>query len=102
MSRNPFVVTTHTSAPCHAAFDKRFVGVRPNGIIKVRRDIRKGKDGPMLLHGLKRRTDSGSTMQSVLFLVSMLRPFVPPGPPSPSPPVRNRATIGLTTIALCP
>ncbi|MCY4467252.1 MAG: HNH endonuclease [Thiotrichales bacterium] len=38
----------------HAAFDKLFVGVRPNGIIEVRRDILDEEDGPMLLHGLKR------------------------------------------------
>ena len=38
----------------HAAFDKLFVGVRPDGIIEVRRDILDEEDGPMLLHGLKR------------------------------------------------
>lgn len=38
----------------HAAFDKLFVGVRPDGIIEVRRDILVEQDGPMLLHGLKR------------------------------------------------
>ena len=38
----------------HAAFDKLFVGVRPDGIIEVRRDILEEEDGPMLLHGLKR------------------------------------------------
>ena len=38
----------------HAAFDKMFVGVRPDGIIEVRRDILVERDGPMLLHGLKR------------------------------------------------
>ena len=38
----------------HAAFDNLFVGVRPDGIIEVRRDILEEQDGPMLLHGLKR------------------------------------------------
>ena len=38
----------------HAAFDKMFVGIRPDGIIEVRRDILLEEDGPMLLHGLKR------------------------------------------------
>ena len=38
----------------HAAYDKHFVGVRPDGIIVVRRDILEEQDGPMLLHGLKR------------------------------------------------
>lgn len=37
----------------HAAFDKYFIGVRPDGIIEVRRDIVEEHDGPMLLHGLK-------------------------------------------------
>lgn len=38
----------------HAAFDRLFVGVRPDGIVEVRRDILEEEDGPMLLHGLKR------------------------------------------------
>ena len=38
----------------HAAFGKLFVGVRPDGVIEVRRDILEEEDGPMLLHGLKR------------------------------------------------
>lgn len=38
----------------HAAFDKLFVGVRPDGVIEARRDILEEEDGPMLLHGLKR------------------------------------------------
>ena len=37
----------------HAAFDKYFIGVRPDGLIEVRRDILEERDGPMLLHGLK-------------------------------------------------
>ena len=37
----------------HAAFDKYFIGVRPDGLIEVRRDILEEHDGPMLLHGLK-------------------------------------------------
>ena len=38
----------------HAAFDRYFIGVRPDGIIEVRRDILEERDGPMLLHGLKK------------------------------------------------
>lgn len=38
----------------HAAFDKYFIDVRPDGLIEVRRDILEEQDGPMLLHGLKR------------------------------------------------
>lgn len=37
----------------HAAFDKYFIGVRPDGVIEVRLDILEEHDGPMLLHGLK-------------------------------------------------
>lgn len=38
----------------HAAFDRLFVGIRPDDyIIEVRDDVRKEKDGPMLLHGLQ-------------------------------------------------
>jgi len=38
----------------HAAFDNLFVGIRPdNYTIEVREDVRKEKDGPMLLHGLQ-------------------------------------------------
>ena len=37
----------------HAAFDRNFIGVRPDYVIEVRRDILDEHDGPMLLHGLK-------------------------------------------------
>ncbi|MFC1495332.1 HNH endonuclease [Thermodesulfobacteriota bacterium] len=37
----------------HAAFDKFLLGVRPDYIIEVRKDILKEHDGPMLLHGLQ-------------------------------------------------
>lgn len=37
----------------HAAFDKLFIGIRPDYIIEVRSDILKESDGPMLLHGLQ-------------------------------------------------
>lgn len=37
----------------HAAFDKYFIGIRPNYIVEVRQDILEEDDGPMLLHGLK-------------------------------------------------
>ena len=38
----------------YAAFDRLFVGVRPDGVIGVRRGILEEQDGPMLIHGLKR------------------------------------------------
>lgn len=42
----------------HAAFDKMFVGIRPDDyIIEVREDVRKEEDGPMLLHGLQEMHD---------------------------------------------
>ncbi|MCJ7569710.1 MAG: HNH endonuclease, partial [Anaerolineales bacterium] len=37
----------------HAAYDRFFLGISPNYIIKVRQDILSEDDGPMLLHGLK-------------------------------------------------
>lgn len=37
----------------HAAFDKYFLGLRPDYVIEVRRDILEEDDGPMLLHGLQ-------------------------------------------------
>ncbi|MBN1103294.1 MAG: HNH endonuclease [Deltaproteobacteria bacterium] len=37
----------------HAAFDRLLLGVRPDYVIEVRKDILKEKDGPMLVHGLQ-------------------------------------------------
>ena len=37
----------------HAAFDEFFIGITPDHIIRVRRDILEESDGPMLLHGLQ-------------------------------------------------
>jgi len=38
----------------HAAFDGFFLGVRPDLVVEVRKDILEEEDGPMLIHGLKR------------------------------------------------
>ena len=37
----------------HAAFDANLMGIRPDYIIEVRKDVLEEEDGPMLLHGLK-------------------------------------------------
>ena len=37
----------------HAAFDKQFIGIRPDYLVEVRRDLLEESDGPMLQHGLK-------------------------------------------------
>ncbi len=37
----------------HAAFDRHFLGIRPDLIIEVRRDIMDEADGPMLRYGLQ-------------------------------------------------
>jgi putative restriction endonuclease len=37
----------------HAAFDAHLLGVRPDYVIELRRDILDETDGPMLQHGLK-------------------------------------------------
>jgi putative restriction endonuclease len=37
----------------HAAFDRHILGIRPDHVIEVRRDILEEVDGPMLLHGIQ-------------------------------------------------
>jgi putative restriction endonuclease len=37
----------------HAAFDKFFIGIRPDYVIIIRKDILIETDGPMLRHGLQ-------------------------------------------------
>jgi putative restriction endonuclease len=37
----------------HAAFDQCFLGIRPDYVITVRKDILEEEDGPMLTHGLQ-------------------------------------------------
>lgn len=37
----------------HAAFDSFFLGIRPDYVIQVRRDVLREEDGPMLIHGLQ-------------------------------------------------
>jgi putative restriction endonuclease len=37
----------------HAAFDRNIIGIRPDLVVDVRRDILEEIDGPMLRHGLQ-------------------------------------------------
>lgn len=37
----------------HTAFDRHFLGIRPDSVIEIRRDLLEEKDGPILQHGLK-------------------------------------------------
>jgi putative restriction endonuclease len=37
----------------HAAFDAQILGIRPDLVIEIRRDILEESDGPLLLHGLQ-------------------------------------------------
>lgn len=37
----------------HAAFDKHVIGITPDSIVQVRRDVLDQEDGPMLIHGLQ-------------------------------------------------
>lgn len=37
----------------HAAFDRYLIGIRPDCVVEVRRDILDEIDGPMLIHGLQ-------------------------------------------------
>lgn len=45
----------------HAALDANIIGIRPDLVVEVRRDVLEEVDGPMLLHGLQGVT--GSTIQ---------------------------------------
>jgi putative restriction endonuclease len=46
----------------HAAFDKFILGITPDYIIHIRRDVLDEEDGPMLLHGLKGLHNSQITL----------------------------------------
>jgi putative restriction endonuclease len=37
----------------HAAFDANFLGIRPDYVIEIKKDVLDEEDGPMLIHGLK-------------------------------------------------
>ncbi|MDV7177731.1 hypothetical protein R4064_08810 [Micrococcus yunnanensis] len=37
----------------HAAFDRRFLGIRPDYTVQIRQDLLDEVDGPMLRHGLQ-------------------------------------------------
>jgi putative restriction endonuclease len=37
----------------HAAFDRNILGIRPDLVVEIRRDILQEEDGPMLRHGLQ-------------------------------------------------
>ncbi len=37
----------------HTAFDRHFLGISPDAVIRIRTDLLKEKDGPMLRHGLQ-------------------------------------------------
>ena len=37
----------------HAAFDAQMLGIRPDLIVEIRKDILQESDGPLLIHGLK-------------------------------------------------
>lgn len=48
----------------HAAFDQNLVGIRPDLVVAVRRDIAAIHDGPMLEHGLKELAGATITVPS--------------------------------------
>ncbi|HET6947110.1 MAG TPA: HNH endonuclease [bacterium] len=43
----------------HAAFDRHFLGLRPDYVLEVRRDILQERDGPTLVHAIQRLHGSG-------------------------------------------
>lgn len=50
----PWSPTDSRSAKIHhAAYDGNYLGVRPDFVVEVRKDVIEAKDGPMLLHGLQ-------------------------------------------------
>ena len=57
----------------HAAFDRNLIGVRPDLVVQVRRDILDEADGPILQHGLQEIHGQG-----------ILVPHAPPLRPSPA------------------
>ena len=49
-------VVTNGLALCklhHAAFDRYFLGIRPDYVVQVRRDLLDERDGPTLVHGIQ-------------------------------------------------
>ncbi|WP_208798866.1 HNH endonuclease [Microbispora triticiradicis] len=46
----------------HAAYDKNVLGIRPDHVIEVRRDILEEIDGPMLRHGLQEMNGLSMTL----------------------------------------
>ncbi len=48
-----FVINISLCKLHHAAFDAYFLGIRPDYVIEIRKDVLDEEDGPMLIHGLK-------------------------------------------------
>lgn len=46
----------------HAAYDGNYLGVRPDFVVEVRKDVIEAKDGPMLLHGLQEMAGTRLTL----------------------------------------
>jgi len=46
----------------HAAYDANYLGVRPDFLVEVRKDLTEASDGPMLLHGLQRMAGTRLTL----------------------------------------
>lgn len=46
----------------HAAYDGNYLGVRPDFVVEVRKDVIEAEDGPMLLHGLQEMAGTRLTL----------------------------------------
>jgi len=46
----------------HAAYDANYLGVRPDFVVEVRKDVVAAQDGPMLLHGLQEMAGTRLTL----------------------------------------
>jgi putative restriction endonuclease len=49
----------------HSAYDGNFLGIRPDYVIEIRRDLLEEQDGPVLLHGLKGFHDQSLKVPSI-------------------------------------
>lgn len=76
----------------HAAFDRMFLGIRPDGVIRIHTRILGARDGPMLRHGLQGLHDQRILVPRVAanrpdpaLLTARFQRFLRADPPSSSP-----------------
>lgn len=77
----------------HAAFDRMFLGIRPDGVIRIHTRILEAEDGPMLRYGLQKRHNKAIFIPRAVQkrpdparLEDRFRHFLQSDPLSPTPP----------------